>query len=168
MVASCLSFSQAWFMRRERNSILVVLLCACAPEQTEKDEPIGERFWLAAGGWEWHPVEMYRADDQIELQTDYVRRAIGTLTDEGLTAWDEAVASIDPAVVPDLHRCAPADGVDICVDVEHESGPLEVCYCAHNPPAEVAELDAFFTGLVEALNQCESSSHLVIDLCEVN
>jgi hypothetical protein len=154
-------------MRRGCAAIFAALLCACASEGAAEPEPIGPRFWLAAGGFDSTTVEMFRGGDRIELRHSDGYRAIGTLSAEGLAAWDEAVATIDPAIVSDLVQCAPVDGIDICVNVEHESGPLQVCYCAIDPPPlEVAAFDAFYIGLGEALAQCESSPHLEIEQCE--
>lgn len=165
MVASPSRFSYGDPMRIDCALLFVASLCGCSSEEDTPPEPIGERFLIAAGGVE-SGLEMFRADQQIELRIDGERQAIGTLAPEGLAAWDHAVASVDPALVPGLYRCAAADGVDVCVDVEPESGPLQVCYCAIDPPAEVAQFNAFFTSLIGLLGHCESSSLLTIDSCE--
>lgn len=147
--------------------LFVAALCACPSKTLDPTtEPIGERFLSSVGAPESGTVEMYRAGAQIELRQDGERVAIGTLTSEGLEAWEHAVATVDPAEVTSLQTCAASDGADICVDVEHESGPLQVCYCAFEPPAEVEEFHAYFYNLFNLLSQCESSSQLMIDECE--
>lgn len=153
-------------------TLLITCATACAdktitdPDADPDADPIGSRFFYIAGLSEGQGVEMYRADAQIELREHGKRSAIGTLTSEGLSNWEQAVASLDPALVSSLHTCAGADGIDVCFDVEHESGPLQVCHCGFNPPDELAQFNSFFTGLSEALRDCQSSSDIAIDECE--
>jgi hypothetical protein len=153
-------------MRLECGLLSMVWLCGCATDTVDTSEPIGERFWWAYAA-EGESVEMFRADDRVEYRDNGVRRSIGTLTVEGLSAWDDAVASVDPAMVSALPTCVPLDGADVCVELEHESGPLQFCYCAiDEPPTEVEQIDAFFGELAYSLSTCGSSSHVVIDECE--
>lgn len=147
-------------------SLLLGLLLGCAPEHVQPNDPIGEPFWITAGGWTNDAVFMYRDGDQIELRRNDLRVALGTLTASGLSAWSDAVASVDPNAVDNLPVCAPSDGVDTCIDVGiHSDHPLGVCYCTDNPPPDVTQLDAYFGGLASALLECETSEHIVIDLC---
>lgn len=142
---------------------LALLLLGC--ESDDPPKPIGERVWIAAGGFDPCSLEMYRDGERVELRAcDH--RGVGTLTPAGVSAWDDAVASVDPTIVPDLPRCAFVDGIDICFDLEGNGDLFAMCYCADAPPPEVAEFDAYFGGLVTALHECESSEHVVIDLCE--
>jgi hypothetical protein len=148
--------------------VLGLLLLGCGrDEPPEPVDPIGELVWVAAGGFDPSCyLEMYRDGERIEFRAcDH--RAVGTLTFAGVSAWDDAVASVDPAAVPDFRVCAPADGIDICFDLEGNGDLFAMCYCALDPPPpEAVEFDAYFGGLVIALHECESSEHIVIDLCE--
>jgi hypothetical protein len=148
-------------------SLLLGLLLGCTPED-EQPEPIGERYWLTAGGWTSDELSMVRDGDQIELWHDDLRKALGTLTPAGLTSWSDAVESVAPGTVADWPTCAPIDGIDTCVDVGIDvdiDGQLGVCYCTDEPPPELTQVDAYFSGLATALLDCEPSEHIVIDLC---
>jgi hypothetical protein len=152
------------------SSLTLALLLACTPAKDEQPDSIGERFMVIAGGWD--PgifVELYRDGDEIELRRDSRRIALGMLTPAGLTAWDEAIASVDPALEPDWSTCAPVDGIDSCLDLElgvENSGTWGLCYCADDPPPALTDLDAYFAGLAGALLECQPSAHIVIDLCD--
>jgi hypothetical protein len=147
--------------------MLGLLLLGCGrDDQTEPPDPIGEQVLIAVGGFESCGPEMYRDGERIEYRAcDH--RVVGTLTPAGVSAWDDAVASVDPAIVPDLPKCSGSDGTDICFDLEGNGDVFAMCYCTLvAPPPEVAEFDAHFQGLVEALLACESTEHIVIDLCQ--
>lgn len=144
--------------------VLALLLLGCGRD--DPPDPPGDPVWVMAGGSNCF-LTMSRANERITLFGSCEDHVIGTLTPAGLSAWDDAVASVDPAAVPGLPRCAPTDGIDICFDLEGDGDLFAMCYCADDPPPpEVAELHAYFEALVTALHDCESSDHIVIDLCE--
>jgi hypothetical protein len=152
-------------MRIECAVLCLASLCGCASEATP--EPIGPWFWMATGGFEGGDlVQMFRAGDRVELRGAGVRRAIGTLTTNGLESWEHALSEATSISAMNFEQCAPVDGIDICVDLQHESGPLQMCYCAFEPPPELSDFDGFFVSLAQALVQCESSSYIDLELCE--
>lgn len=150
---------------RASGSIVLLMLLGCQDRQQPTPDPIGEQFWLTAGSFTLS-LAMYRDGDRIELREDDSSRALGTLTPAGLSAWDDAVVNIDPSVVANLPRCAINDGADTCLELDVEGEALEFCYCASPTPPEVAGFDPYFTGLAQALLDCESTEHLDVDPCE--
>src|SRR5688572_13914954 len=98
-------------MRSARSGLFAfaTVLLACGPQRDGDGELLGERFWLVGGGL-CGPCELWemgRADGHIALHAyldhhadapvETIEHAIGTLTADGLAAWDAAVASVDPA-----------------------------------------------------------------------
>lgn len=93
----------------------------------------------------------------------------GTLTDAGqaaLASLDDALAS---STLQDVYGCPDCDdGGASWVRLSRVGATTDHRYETGNPPAELADYDAFLQDVITALRTCSDSSNIVVDTdCEI-
>ena len=86
------------------------------------------------------------------------RRALGTLTDEGVAALADVLEGLDPNALQPVYGCPDcADGGAARVVLTDGGGPLESTYDFGGPPPELAALDTWGATVLDALVTCQAN-----------